>query len=344
MEVTSEYTSHLFTIIYLIGSPLCFQVLAQANSTTFGDKCNHTTIMEGPIRTPKAIANCSILSINGTADYRYTLLNGSYNGIQIFRISEVGVVYQESEVDREKVSYFLIFIYVTSSDGKNSSVQLNIFVDDINDNPPVIFGNNTLPSISLSHIMGQSSIEFQIMAQDIDSGENSILEYTLTYTQHYINGLADVVSFLINVSDNGEPPLSTVAFKELYIMNGRCPVQKHTVNASSGVITSLFLCNVMLVSNKTGPLSSSNKTGPLLSNSSGLFEGDNVTMYCLYISNVDILSFKFINNNKIATASTNPFLIIMNVTIFDGGTYKCEIESSIGKVLSDDYYLLVQGK
>jgi len=132
-------------------------------------------------------------------------------------------------VDREwRDSYTLT---VTASDlgspQQNTSVQLNITVNDVNDNRPM-FNSSSLQGVILENSPAGSTV-MRIIATDADTGMNAQLEFNFTTTEYLdvfsLNSSTGEVTALkpldrekqdrytlkISVRDHGEPRLSSLA-------------------------------------------------------------------------------------------------------------------------------------
>ena len=297
---------------------IVFQVVT-ANNMTW-ENCKDISIFEGPLSKRKPIANCSISQDSDNTSISYSLLF-NYNGI--FSIDSItGTVYQETEVDREKRNHFAVYIRAL-----NITTSFNVTVEDVNDNAPEILGNKTIKTITFLDIQAKMTDFYQVMAVDQDSGKNAELNFAMTYSRHFIRELGEIVMFQINVSDNGNPKLSTSAIKRVDIV-GRCPQQQHTINASNGIITSYLLCDV-----------------ELLPNINSIFVGDSFTLSCQYVSNLKNVQFVFIGGvNNVSVVTMESVLNVTNVSLDWMGLHTCIAKTSIGELQSNAIQLVVMGK
>ena len=305
-----------------------FRASAQTADPTFLNECR-VNISEGPVSSPTPITNCSAsVDVNSSILLNYTLIKGNINGT--FSIDSNGTVYQEAEVDREEIQFYYILVQAMTPDGRNGSTYLNITVDDVNDNYPKVSETNFTRNITLLDLEMKQTIFYQVQASDDDSGENAELNYSLEYFHYPIISpqldLGGVVLLTINVSDMGNPQLSTT-IQGRFNLGGPCLVQNHTINATTGRITSLLLCYVELVPTSVN-----------------LRPGDFVGLTCNYTSNIMHTMVMFIHKRSNFTALTNETTLnFTNVTMANAGPYICKVLTDIGEISSYKTYLDVAG-
>lgn len=313
----------LYVIFRFFPDTLNFQVVALGNNeTVFFRDCR---VREGPVSRRTQVTNCSLsVDDNTTTSLIYNILEGNINNI--FSIDSNGTVYQDAGVDREEIASFSIYVLAMTSYGQNISAYLNITIDDVNDNPPQVSEQEFIRTITLADIKSNVTSFYQVQATDRDSGKNSELNYSMEYIRYPIKNIGEVVGMNITVSDLGDPQLSTIIMGRFDI-NGPCPIEKHTINATTGRLTSLLLCDVELLSTSTQVVS-----------------GDTVGLTCRYISNAVKFIFNFVRVNNASTTSAEQILNVTNITSVNAGPYICQVISEFGVLNSDIIYIFVQGK
>jgi len=329
MDFNGIRSSGLLVACFFIGHfALYFQIVAgtTADNVTW-ENCSNTSILEGgPLSAPEPIAFCSVSLGHDNISIDY-FLSFDYGGT--FSInSSSGIIYQEIEVDREQINSYAMNIYALFLEGRNSTVNFIVTVKDINDNAPVILGNETIiKTITFSDIQSKNTSFYQVIAMDPDIGENGKLIFTMTYTRHYIRELGEIVMLQIIVSDNGDPKLATSVTRRIDIL-GRCPQQLHTINASNGLITSYLLCEVELLSNKAN-----------------LVVGGSVTLTCQHVSNIRNAQFEFWGGvTNISFFSMESVLNLTNLSFDLKGHHTCRIKTTIGELQSNSIQLVVLSK
>ncbi|VDM82485.1 unnamed protein product, partial [Strongylus vulgaris] len=143
-----------------------------------------------------------------------------------------GLITLRKNLDREKQSSYLVA--VTVSDGAvpplNTTTQLEIIVDDVNDNPPKFSTQNYTASIPEDIPVGTSFM--QVSAIDLDVGNNGIVDYFLNNSNSSpvydlfrldrtsgtlrVNSKLDreqhpIIELNVFARDRGKPPLTSSA-------------------------------------------------------------------------------------------------------------------------------------
>lgn len=90
-------------------------------------------------------------------------------------------------------------ITVHDTAGLSSSVQLEMVIDDVNDNPPVLDSDNYVITLDVSTPVGLSMLS--VAATDLDSGKNGAILFKLDQTS--------LENDMFAVSNNGEIYLSS---------------------------------------------------------------------------------------------------------------------------------------
>ena len=140
-----------------------------------------------------------------------------------------------------------------------------------------------------------------------------------------INAYGDMVVLQIEVTDMGNPQRSTMV-NGAFLLEGPCPVQNHTINSTTGLITSLFLCDVQLEFSTVDP-----KPGEFLS------------LTCSYLSNLMFTQVLFKHVNGYTRIMDTHTLNITNVTKAASGSYSCKVVTKIGELSSYNEYIDVTG-
>ncbi|XP_053575573.1 uncharacterized protein LOC128664795 [Bombina bombina] len=143
-------------------------------------------------------------------------------------------------LDREVVSQYKVIILASDAGIPSLSVTINvnIIVSDVNDNPPIF--TNSSYTLSLPENMVPGTLIFQISALDKDSGKNSHILYSIVETfwremsiTHFFSIHPDsgkifsfnpldyekiqVLNILVKASDYGSPSLSNTANITIFI-------------------------------------------------------------------------------------------------------------------------------
>ncbi|KAL9976385.1 hypothetical protein ACROYT_G013683 [Oculina patagonica] len=81
-------------------------------------------------------------------------------------------------LDRETIHLYVLTLIATNQDtNKTATVNVTVIIRDVNDNPP-IFTSRTL-NVSVEENVANGTVIFQVKATDKDSGNNSVITYTL---------------------------------------------------------------------------------------------------------------------------------------------------------------------
>lgn len=109
----------------------------------------------------------------------YSIENGNVNST--FQItSDTGEILLVKTVDREEISVFNLKVLAMDrgSPARNSTADVVIHVDDVNDNPPVF--NQTLYEVKVSEAQAIGTALLRVAATDRDHDENARLSYDIT--------------------------------------------------------------------------------------------------------------------------------------------------------------------
>lgn len=177
------------------------------------------------------IASLSIMDADAGLNGQISISASSNDGHSSlpFMFLEDGSIFTSGDLDREKCDRYRIHLtaYDHGSPSLNSTVNLTIHIQDINDNPPVIqFPPSDTPYLEIPFTTTEDSVIMNIQATDLDQGENSRVNYLLDgdnitvdmFSLHNETGqlslnrdleISDVGvrSFFIIARDNGEPPM-----------------------------------------------------------------------------------------------------------------------------------------
>ena len=117
----------------------------------------------------------------------YEIINGNQGGF--FKINpNSGVVSTESLVDYEVTSFFNLTVLATNMVGVSAQTTVLVHVIDENDNSPVFVhseyvGNVTELAAANSVVLDSSNTPLVVKAEDVDSGQNALLMYSIEEEQ-----------------------------------------------------------------------------------------------------------------------------------------------------------------
>ena len=149
-------------------------------------------------------------------------------------------VVQEKPLDRDVKAFHEFTIKAMDLGGRTSSAVVIVYVNDINDNYPIIvYPRKPDNQRFVPHSLEKDSLVFKVDARDADFGENSELIYEIeqdnsSYSfninkmtgQVFMNNtlkqedIGSVFGLDIRVTDKGNPPLSSRASISLVIVEG----------------------------------------------------------------------------------------------------------------------------
>ncbi|VDK78311.1 unnamed protein product, partial [Anisakis simplex] len=125
-----------------------------------------------------------------------------------------------------RLSSLQLFIVVAHEDGKESSVPLEIFVEDVNDNAPMF--TQPLYTATTKEDIAIGKTILTVQADDKDSGENALVAYSIDDHNFTINDRGEISArmrldadqfrerffiyrFNVTAEDRGDPPLRSSA-------------------------------------------------------------------------------------------------------------------------------------
>lgn len=190
---------------------------------------------------PPGASICSITAVDPDASQNsylsYSIMEGHIQGMPVSTYvsinSDSGNIYALRSFDYEQIRNFHIRVQVQDAGFPplSSNVTVNVFILDQNDNVPVIVSplpkNGSVATDVIPRSADPGYLVGKISAMDADSGQNSRLSYqivqatdsTLFSIALYTGELRTIRSLgdkdatkhrlLIQVKDNGQPPLST---------------------------------------------------------------------------------------------------------------------------------------
>ncbi|MEE6478705.1 hypothetical protein FKM82_011971 [Ascaphus truei] len=190
---------------------------------------------------PPGASICSVTALdpdcNQNAYLSYSIMDGQIQGMPVSTYvsinSDSGNIYALRSFDYEQIRNFQIRVLAQDAGFPplSSNVTVNVFILDQNDNAPVIVSplpkNGTVATDVIPRSADPGYLVGKISALDADSGQNSRLSYQILqatdsslfsvalYTGELrtIRALVDKdptkQKLLIQVRDNGQPPLST---------------------------------------------------------------------------------------------------------------------------------------
>lgn len=124
----------------------------------------------------------SAMDSDETRDNRnidYSIENGNTNST--FQItSDTGEILLVKTIDREEISVFTLKVLAMDrgSPARNATADVVIYVDDVNDNPPVFNQTSYEVKVSEAHVVGTTLL--RVAATDKDFEENARLSYDIT--------------------------------------------------------------------------------------------------------------------------------------------------------------------
>lgn len=172
----------------------------------------------------------------------YTIVAGNEDNC-FFLNPNSGVLVTTMPIDYEKRQFFNITILASNIVGATTTASMLIHIDDENDNQPqfltsAFYGNITESAEPGSMVHTDQGSPLVIQAIDVDSGENSLLEYEIVETeaQRFFrvdrstgavqtvasldHELTPKLNFSVQVHDRGNPQLSTRAPTRVFITVG----------------------------------------------------------------------------------------------------------------------------
>ncbi|XP_014359554.2 cadherin-89D isoform X1 [Papilio machaon] len=154
--------------------------------------------------------NSSSTTMNKPTNIRYIIAN-QQDVTDDIAIGQDGTIYAQKPLDREKRDSYRMTVIAEFNKGIVSGAgiyQVNIFVDDENDNPP-IFDNPIYEGVITENAKKGTEVKMtnKIRATDADLGQNAIFSYTLFGDGHdlfAVNELSGVVTYVGNKLDREE--------------------------------------------------------------------------------------------------------------------------------------------
>ncbi|KAK3578312.1 hypothetical protein CHS0354_004221 [Potamilus streckersoni] len=121
--------------------------------------------------------------INGSVSLRF-LYQGNISELFVF-FPDSGLVKTRVPLDREVKSKYEFSVLAVDMGGRSSSAKISIFIQDLNDNDPVIeYPNDSDDSVLIPLTTKVGSVIAQILASDRDEGKNAQLHYSLNTTSN----------------------------------------------------------------------------------------------------------------------------------------------------------------
>ncbi|XP_076446681.1 protein dachsous-like [Babylonia areolata] len=178
-----------------------------------------------------AVVTATDVDLNPVLVYNFTAQGNPENRFTIDRSS--GTVRLASTLDRETRSHYTLGLQVT--DGLDTaSTTLEVFVTDVNDNPPRFLRSHYLTS--LPENAPPSTSVLRVTAQDADAGSNADVTYSLLgagaaagfavdpkngtiFTTKSLQTVAprSMVQLVVAARDGGSPSLSSVATVQIHL-------------------------------------------------------------------------------------------------------------------------------
>ncbi|XP_069510298.1 protocadherin alpha-2-like isoform X5 [Ambystoma mexicanum] len=210
------------------------------NMPTFSESHYTATCRENNLpSSPIFQVSATDLDLQENGQVRYSLLGTIVGGISVSNLlsvhSETGNVFALQSFDYEKIQaiQFLVEAKDSGTHSLKSSTNVTLFIEDQNDNSPIILSPHLDSEKFPANLVPRSSnvghLVCKIRAVDADSGYNAWLSYALkepSKTTLFRIGLhtgeirtnrpfsdsdGDEHQLIFLVMDNGKPPLSTTA-------------------------------------------------------------------------------------------------------------------------------------
>jgi hypothetical protein len=248
-----------------------------------------------------------------TNNIRYFIIQG--NEDQTFSINNDGIITNVLPLDREQQSSYILLIRIVDSNSLQADMEVEIIVLDVNDNAPQFVNEPYSAFILDSEVENYRTSIISISATDRDIGANGQVVYSITGSPVKSQ---NETTFTVTAADQGEPTslsnttIITVGFESY------CELQEYSIDSSSGQITGIFLCRIVI-------------TPRLLAVS----VGQDLTLQCNVLRNIDV-QVQFIHNgsfvgstDSLALGNNEVILISENVTFFDAGLYDCRATSTL---------------
>lgn len=167
-----------------LSSFIFFKVIvidANDNSPHFTDGFKSINVPENTINDPIAKLRAEDRDSGNYGDVRFAIISQDPDD-DMFRIDATnGEIYVKKALDRESTDYYKLVI--TASDQANpdslrrtTQKSLNIIIQDVNDNSPVF---KSPPAFVVPSSAQRGSVVATVLADDLDSGENGKVTYSL---------------------------------------------------------------------------------------------------------------------------------------------------------------------
>ena len=152
-------------------------ILDENDNRPLFDRLEYTTSVSESVQVGYEVitvhADDADFGINSNVSY--------YLQHEVFRVNNIsGVVSTKKALDRETVGSYSFKLAARDTWGLESSVTVNIIVDDVNDNSPY-FPENDIYRSDVIEDTPVGSIVLNILTQDKDVGENAELQYSLLH-------------------------------------------------------------------------------------------------------------------------------------------------------------------
>ncbi|XP_068626137.1 cadherin-89D [Battus philenor] len=154
--------------------------------------------------------NASATPVNKTENIRFIIAN-QQDVTDDIAIGPEGTIYAQKPLDRERRDTYIMTVIAEFNKGTISGAgiyQVNIYVDDENDNPP-IFDIPAYEGVITENAKKDTEVKMtnKIHAKDADIGQNAIFSYTLFGDGHdlfTVNEASGVVTYIGNKLDREE--------------------------------------------------------------------------------------------------------------------------------------------
>jgi hypothetical protein len=252
----------------------------------------------------------------------YEIVSG--NTGDVFSISNDGTLFLDGLIDREVVDSYALTVLVRDGAGLNDTTVVQVTVQDINDNFPVILNTPLTRVVQGQEIaMATSDVVVVVEASDDDIGVNSDLVYTLLEVDVALDGLAANVTVM--VSDRGVNPLTTTATIRVQF-EVPCFVQDYAVHEADGNVIGQYLCSIGIEPE-----------------SQDVAIGQRFELTCSVLTNLNV-TFEFRHNGSTVTNHVGGVLVTDEATPESTGEYLCLVSTEVGGLTSDVASIRTKGE
>ncbi|XP_066556278.1 protocadherin Fat 4 [Amia ocellicauda] len=156
-----------------------------------------------PVHSVVTVVHALDVDAGANSAVEYVLEHMSGN---TFRIdSSSGRVYLQKELDREQTSMLTVLLTVRDkgSPQLSSSMNLSVFIDDVNDNAPIFTKSSY--KVTVMEDVPRGLPLCQVFASDADGGPNGQIRYSIYQSQFVIDSLSGDISVMGSLDREKHP-------------------------------------------------------------------------------------------------------------------------------------------